>query len=335
MKKAPRPSKVPVAGPIRLSGPSARLRRLSEEHDQLLRDIGRKRAELSRFEDAVRAALARVADQMTPLADEAQRLDDAVHEMFAALAASKRRSARERKQIARVCLDLQKQGVLSARNLPSPGGDSDDDDWAEPETESAAKPTDPGAIRALFRRLVEALHPDKVQDEALKATRTEVMKQITVAYGNGDFARLLEIERTWATAPPDVSDDHASAERRLAALEQANEELRQQLRDLGRQLRRLKASEEGHLARALKRGNPAAQLDDMVGPIQDQLEELQLVHDFVESFQRGKISLAEFLAGPVEPAEDDGLLIVDALNELLADMEAERTTAPKRKRKRA
>ena len=107
------------------------------------------------------------------------------------------------------------------------------DDRGDTQQPSARRPQegDRGAIRGLFRRLAEALHPDRVQDEQDKATSTEVMKQIAVAYHAGDFARLVEIERTWAASgAPLATDDEGELGRRLATMERANEELRKQLR---------------------------------------------------------------------------------------------------------
>ena len=88
---------------------------------------------------------------------------------------------------------------------------------------SARRPDD-GAIgqsvRGVFRKLAEALHPDKVQAEEEKRWRTEVMKEITRAYQDGDLARLLELERTWmvsgqmAFASEEVDEIESGAWRR-------------------------------------------------------------------------------------------------------------------------
>ena len=322
-----------------MSEPAERLRWALAEHDKLLERVGKKRKELERVEQEVRAAVSRVAGHMAPLAEEASRLDEAIHARLDALAADKRRSRRERDQIRRVHRDLQKMGALSARESPEtvfpPGHDSDgpcrchEGGAGFERVASTPRATEPGAIRDLFRRLAEALHPDKVQDEEAKATRTEVMKEITVAYRERDFARLVEIERTWAASVPVAYGDRGDeVERRLAVLAQANDELRKQQREIDRQLRRLRNSEDGRLASALKRhGRTSGDggIASVVGPVEEELETLRRVHDFVEAFGAGKITLAEFLAGPRRAeAETDDLSIIleDALTELASMMDA-------------
>ena len=134
-----------------------------------------------------------------------------------ALAAAKGRSRREREQIRGVHRDLQRMGVISTRQSPAGGKEAaasspewgDDPFGGADDAEGLPRPAaapfrdpDRAVIRGLLRRLAEALHPDKVQDERDKATRTEVMKEITVAYRERDFARLVEIERAWAASAP-------------------------------------------------------------------------------------------------------------------------------------
>lgn len=335
-----------------MSEPAERLRWALAEHDKLLERVGKKRKELERVEHEVRAAVSRVAGHMAPLAEEASRLDEAIHTRLEALAADKKRPRRERDQIRRVHRDLQKMGALSARESPEtvfpPGHDSDgpcrchEGEAGFERVAPTPRATEPGAIRDLFRRLAEALHPDKVQDEEAKATRTEVMKEITVAYRERDFARLVEIERTWAASVPVVcgGDRGDEVERRLAVLTQANDELRKQQREIDRQLRRLRNSEDGRLASALKRhGRTSGDggLASVVGPIEEELETLRRVHDFVEAFGAGKITLAEFLAGPRRAeAETDDLSIIleDALTELASMMDAAFVREPAKDRRR-
>lgn len=50
------------------------------------------------------------------------------------------------------------------------------------------------SIQAVYRQLVAALHPDRESDPEERERKTDLMKQITVAYGNRDLLRLLELQ---------------------------------------------------------------------------------------------------------------------------------------------
>lgn len=57
------------------------------------------------------------------------------------------------------------------------------------EAASASK-----SIQAVYRQLVTALHPDREPDPAERERKTELMKKVTVAYGNRDLLQLLELQ---------------------------------------------------------------------------------------------------------------------------------------------
>ncbi|EIJ33780.1 hypothetical protein [Thiothrix nivea] len=50
------------------------------------------------------------------------------------------------------------------------------------------------SIQAVYRQLTSALHPDREQDPAERERKTELMQQVTVAYGNRDLLKLLELQ---------------------------------------------------------------------------------------------------------------------------------------------
>lgn len=50
-------------------------------------------------------------------------------------------------------------------------------------------------LKTLWRKLIAQFHPDLTQDEKEKTRREEIMKQINLAYEEGDFAKLSGIER--------------------------------------------------------------------------------------------------------------------------------------------
>jgi hypothetical protein len=69
------------------------------------------------------------------------------------------------------------------------------------------------SIQAVYRQLVTALHPDREQDPAEQARKTELMKRVTVAYDRKDLLQLLELQL--AVEQIDQSNINAIAEDRL------------------------------------------------------------------------------------------------------------------------
>ncbi|OQW98990.1 MAG: molecular chaperone DnaJ [Thiothrix lacustris] len=50
------------------------------------------------------------------------------------------------------------------------------------------------SIQAVYRQLTSALHPDREPDPVERERKTELMQQVTVAYGNKDLLKLLELQ---------------------------------------------------------------------------------------------------------------------------------------------
>jgi hypothetical protein len=50
------------------------------------------------------------------------------------------------------------------------------------------------SVRALYVDLVKTLHPDREPDEAERARKTELMKQVTTAYENNELLTLLRLQ---------------------------------------------------------------------------------------------------------------------------------------------
>jgi len=69
------------------------------------------------------------------------------------------------------------------------------------------------SIQAIYRQLVTALHPDREQDPAEQARKTELMKRVTVAYDRKDLLQLLELQL--AVEQIDQSNINTIAEDRL------------------------------------------------------------------------------------------------------------------------
>ena len=83
------------------------------------------------------------------------------------------------------------------------------------------------SIQAVYRHLVAALHPDREPDPAERERKTELMKKVTVAYGNKDLLQLLELQMS--VEQIDQSQINNIAEDRL---KHYNKVLQSQLQEL-------------------------------------------------------------------------------------------------------
>ncbi len=93
--------------------------------------------------------------------------------------------------------------------------------------ESAVKKT----AKQIYMDLVRHFHPDKEQDEQLRAEKTEVMKQITAAYEADDHLRLLELQMTLLSGRDNVFADFNDSQ-----LKYFNKTLQQQAAELEQEL---------------------------------------------------------------------------------------------------
>ena len=147
-------------------------------------------------------------------------------------------------------------------------------------------------MRGLFRKLAEALHPDKVQVEEERERRTEAMKEITRAYQDGDLARLWSwSERGWSVHLVSPIEGVDEIERRCAAaVERTNEALRTQLDQLTWELKDLRRSPQAELfsqAERAAKGTGMTPVEWMVQDASAQLEQLRKLIGFVTSFRDG------------------------------------------------
>ncbi len=251
---------------------------------------------------------------VAPVAEECKRVDAQIHAVFVALLADALRTKREKAKIRELYLTLVDQGTLT----PSLSEMQDDADPFVPsfvdESPTAERPLDRSTIRTLFRRMAEALHPDKVQDEEERLYRTELMKEVTSAYHQGDLARLLDLERALKNGVSAGAPE--TAERRCEKVSEEIQELRVQLREIERAMRALKKDPAIKMAAQFTRGAAGALL---IEEARQEATTLGKILDFVRSFQQGAIPLADFLDGPDlgYDEEDDPMEVVDRM---MADM---------------
>jgi hypothetical protein len=324
------------------SATELKLEALQKEHERLLRDIAKRKAACELAEQAARDAATAFQLRVDPMRKAFFDTLKELREIFASLfAPGSRLNKRDRARVRRLYqelmpdldLDDDVDGDFSAGQRRAERDFEEPPSWhsgarggeraADPDF-SAPRPAEKGAgvLRAVFRRLAIALHPDKVQDAEQKELRTAVMKDITRAYEAGDVARLLEIERSWLAAVP-LDDDPGGLLRRIAGLLGANTELRKQLRTLTAQLKTLKQAVPPAPTQKKRRSRTAptelSETDLLVRDLERELGKARSLRDFARSFVDGTIDIDEFLRGPVaaRPSNEDELL--ELLAEMLAD----------------
>ncbi len=357
----------PATGQLELRQTSSRLVALLRERQKLLANVTRKKGKLEKLRtalDAQHAQMAQLASAARPLLAQGLEIDREVHGLFAAILTRPNLKRKDRRLIQDLYQALQLEGILTAGPSPDDdifgfdngsGAKSWDSDAGEfppspdptgesPPARRAAGST-AAAIRDLFRRLANAIHPDKAQDGDSRERRTEVMKEVTRAYQDGDLARLIELEKVWLTdASPDPGSDEDETERRCASLEQTNRELKRQLKELDAQMRELRRSDPAEFVTALglggKRGD--AQLGGLLATLESEVQALRETRELVQSFVEGKITLAELVAGPAtgQPEEPDDEPELGDLDDFLIDIlmpsgfGAPGRRAPRRRRRR-
>jgi hypothetical protein len=337
----------PATGQLELRETSSRLLALLRERQKLLANVTRKKGKLEKLLatlDAQHAQMAQMASTAQPLIAQGQAIDREVHGLFAAILARPSLKRKDRRLIQDLYEMLQLDGILSP--TPSPDDDIFDfDDVSgqkssefpaggfppspDPTGESPSARRSAGstatAMRNLFRRLATAIHPDKAQDVDSREKRTEAMKEVTRAYQDGDLARLIELEKVWlAGASQGPGSDEDETDRRCSSLEQTNRELKRQLKELDTKMRELKRSAPAEFATALGLGgrHGDAQLSGMLSTLEREVEAMRETRAFVQSFVDGKITCAQFVAGPAngQPNDPDDEPDLGDLEDFLADI---------------
>ncbi len=351
-------TKVDTTSALSVPVASQRFAGLLRMRDRLLKRIAQKKKELERTEQKLEVARVELSSILGPLWAQASELQAALQRAFAELLAPGRLSKRKRREVIALYRLLVSQGILDHADLDDrPAGVGAFEDDASPFADSgrgappaggysAPQPTADGkreSLRALFKRLAVALHPDRVQSEDEKRRMTEAMKEVTRAYEEGDLARLLEIEKQQAArGAVDVSRAAREGEERIGRLERLITELRAQLSALLKSLRELKHSEPYRMMQELERArrqgsDPVTQI---AAEAEGELAELRAIRDHVTAFAAGKIDWQAFLAGPVmqrsaTPEEDEPFAeVLDILESAAREGRRSRTRGKSRKRRK-
>jgi hypothetical protein len=355
-KRAPR--RAQAAGLVLRKSPERlKLEAQEKEHARLLREIEKSKLRCEATEQVSRDAQDALYRDTQELRSRLNSAVQELHQMFRALLSPKSRLGRT----DRAALRRFYRQVLGG--LPPPDSDEvgpearDASDRPPPpfgeafeeaseanqprEHASAHKPNqgNSGLLRALYKKLAVALHPDRARDPNDSARLTAVMKEVTRAYADEDLAKLVEIERTWLVPSPegDAADD---LERRAELLVKANRELRRQLRALTARLSELEEVLPGVSRRGKRPPNAAEIAATTIEALERELTGLERLRDAARDLLAGRSSVFEFLTGPRSPAgasdplsDPLGDMFEQMFEELLDDM-AERARADARRKPR-
>ena len=341
----------PTQTGLRLQMPAEALSALLRERGHLLKKIALKRQELEQECENINSTMQTLMGKMHGLLVERAQLVDEMHRLFGELLAQGRLSKSGRKKVSVVYQTIKESPDFEPLDC--------DPFASNPQTgsgEKAAPQPGPGAssarhaggqpgndsLRGLFRRLTMALHPDRVQHEGEQKRRTVIMMEVTRAYEEGDFARLIEIEQQWMTGGNVDSATHDETAKR-AALERTIKELQSQLKAVTSELRSVRASSplrELFGNRRKRHADNQGPIDTMVATANEDLDRMRRMRDFVRAFNERKISLAQFMRGPAclrpDNFDEEFDFVQIALDSLLDDFEmapVNRQKGPRSRRK--
>jgi hypothetical protein len=329
---------------LALSSLHLRLEALEKEHQWLLKQIKKKQTELNNFVEQMRSLATDIFHKGTPSFKKLAELDEEIHALFDEILTQRKFGKQTKKNIEGVYRNLQMAGIISPKG-DREEADTELDELFETEEQendvsgssqerrhqyqqahqeiefSSANKDESRKIRQTFLRLAEIFHPDKVKDDETQMRHTEIMKEINKAYQEGDLARLLEIERRYQVGETIDSNSEDDLTRKCNRLEQEKEFLKTQYETLKRELRLVKNTPEGVMVsdcrKAYREGiDPIAQ---MLEQVESEIQVISEIRDFVKDFREQKITIKEFLSGPIILHQMHQEIMEDLLEQMLGD----------------
>ncbi|MBS2015328.1 MAG: J domain-containing protein [Deltaproteobacteria bacterium] len=286
---------VPATGLTRHPS-TLRLEKLIRERDRLVAKVARAKRDHARFSERAEEAAGVVRSNVLPLLERHRAVSLEIRRLFAEILAKPRLSPGARKKVKGVLRQLEEEMELGEETeAPARARPSGTAEVASASARGAEQGQ--SSLRAVFKRVALALHPDRASHDAERARRTELMKEVTSAYDEGDIAKLIDLEKTWTEPAPSEArgseDEHA---RRCREIESVNRALRAQVAAITRELRALRRQRLGTLA---------VPIDAVVATAERDLARLVATRDLVRSFRDGTISLRQFMLGPPPEAGRD------------------------------
>lgn len=292
-----------------------RAQELAKERARLLREVQKKQRQVEQVQLRTREAADQAMARMAPIVSRQRALVQELTALFDELLDGGRAPARARRQLERLRRSLEQQGLLEPRFDESQldadeddifgRRDASDDAWESPprpgaertpraeEPREVAGATQVGqqrrSLRDIFRSLARAIHPDQARQEDERQRRTEVMKQVTRAYEDGDLARLVELESAWQS--DQTLSGSGDPELRCLELTRLNRELLDQLREVTRQLRDAK--------RELLEVELTYPSVELVALASLELDDVEGICELLRRFRDGKISISDLTDGPL------------------------------------
>jgi hypothetical protein len=324
-----------------------RLEGLAVEHEKLLKQIKKKRNELTNFIEQMRSTATEIFGRATPNYQKIALLDQEIHTLFKEVLEKKKLGKQSKKKIEEIYRSLQYAGIISRKlfdifedeDLEEQLEDLEEEQEefnsqrsqqnhyyhrpdSEAESPSATKSESSKKIRHIFLRLAEIFHPDRAKDSDTQKRHTEIMQEINKAYQEGDLARLLEIEQQHEVGEQIDSNNADDLSRKCSRLEQNNKILKTQYESLKKELREVKKTPEGEMLSDCKKAKKHGvdPVDEILGQLESQIEVISQIRDYVKDFQEQKLTIKEFLEGPEVLRSLQRDIMEELLEEMLEDL---------------
>ncbi len=326
-RKSTSSSQSPTTTTLALSSIHIRLETLDKQHQWLLKQIKRKRTELHNFVEQMRSLATDIFNRCNPKFQKLVDIDREIHTLFDEILTLRKLGKQSRKDIEAIYYQLQIARIISPKPQKHPEheeGELDEpfetneseDDFSSNYTEensqykeaspdldlpSANKSDAARKIRQTFLSLAEIFHPDKVKDSETQIRHTEIMKEINKAYQDGDLARLLEIEQQYQVGKLIDINSEDDLTRQCLRIEQQNEILTTQYESLKQELRAVKNTPEGAIVSDCRKAAKSGidPIGTMAEQVEAEIKTITAIRDFVKDFREQKITIKEFLCGPV------------------------------------
>jgi predicted nucleic acid-binding Zn-ribbon protein len=333
-KKTTKVASVATTEPtLALSDLHLRLAGLEKENEKLLKKISKKRQELDSFMSEVEEVGREMFTRGSVFMSKIQELDQEIHQIFTKIFDTRKMGKHTAIMVEQVYFYLQSSQSISInpKRRPKsfleemlgldPNFDDSEDEPEEPQPDNRGsrgfggtydnsdEEPEPGKIdreearkiRQTFLRLASVFHPDKLPDESKQTEYEEVMKEVNVAYQRGDLARLLEIEKQYQIGETIDLNNADDLTVRCHQLDRENELLKEQQASLQKEMREVKKSHPGQMLSEYRqlRKQGIEPIEELMAEAEINLENVQTIRDFVQSFSDKKITVEKFKRGPV------------------------------------
>ncbi|MEM9541296.1 MAG: molecular chaperone DnaJ [Cyanobacteria bacterium P01_E01_bin.42] len=337
-----------VNSELALSSFHLRFEELEKDHQWLLKQIKRKRKELTNFLEQMQGIAVEIARRSRPFHEKLIELDREIHTIFEEIFTTRKFGKQSRKKIEKVYRMLQMMGTISPKrqgrgedeealdeeeffqtdedeefNYDFNAGRHERQENTPPQHENSHE--DLKQMRQSFLRLASIFHPDKVVDGENKEDYEEIMKEVNRAYEEGDMARLLELERQYELDKSIARGNASSSEieRQCDRMEKNNQMLKVQYENIKTELRWMRRTPEGEMVkeyRSLVRQG-FDPIEEIVAEAENHIEAVEEIRDFVADFRDKKITIKDFLKGPnfgqPQIVKIDGDMLDELLEELI------------------